>query len=65
MQELKGRVKMNIKEAKEHKIECRRCGGQVFKVIDKRTKNGITRRRKECKECGERLSTVELLVDEK
>jgi len=44
-------------------MECSRCGCNKFKVLDKRNnKNGSIRRRRECVECGSRISTIEHMI---
>jgi len=46
------------------KILCPRCGNDKFKIIDKRDTNGVIRRRRMCEECGNRISTVEVILAE-
>lgn len=43
--------------------ECQGCGGTSLKTIDSRkVKSGYRYRRRECDECGDRVSTIELRV---
>ena len=41
-------------------LECRRCGCQHFRVIyTRRVRNGQLVRRRECRHCGKRMTTIE------
>jgi transcriptional regulator NrdR family protein len=43
---------------------CPKCGALENRVIDSRDKRIFVRRRRECRQCGERFSTVEIRQSE-
>ena len=45
-------------------MRCDKCGSDKFHVIDRRVRNGRIQRRRECKECGNRFNTVEIMMGE-
>lgn len=40
-------------------LVCPKCGCNHFNVLDTRNAKGVIRRRRECRHCGRRISTVE------
>jgi len=44
---------------------CPFCNSVRLRTIDTRSKAGTQRRRRECKGCGERFSTIEVVVPDK
>ena len=45
-------------------MKCAVCGCEQWKVISKRDSCDIVRRRRECKSCGNRITTYEVDVEE-
>ena len=44
-------------------VVCSRCGSMDSKIIDKRQTDQSLRRRRMCKSCGQRFSTVEIICN--
>lgn len=45
-------------------MRCPKCDGANVYVIDSREKDGMTYRRRECTDCGNRFSTNEVLAED-
>jgi transcriptional regulator NrdR family protein len=43
-------------------LRCRKCGGSRFRVIYTRARDGKIIRRRECRECGTRVTTWERAI---
>jgi transcriptional regulator NrdR family protein len=46
-------------KAKEGRMQCMKCGSEKDRVVDSRLQGGDVWRRRECRDCGERWTTVE------
>lgn len=53
-------MKANNKSLRFQPSVCPKCGQLGFKVIESRTTDGLTRRRKACAKCGHRTTTYEV-----
>lgn len=45
-------------------MKCPECGSENLRVIDKRIRNGLPQRRRECADCQHRFNTVEITMDQ-
>ncbi|WP_390816927.1 NrdR family transcriptional regulator [Symmachiella macrocystis] len=53
----------NVVNSQQRGLQCRACGHQRFRVINTRAaKGGKLLRRRDCRKCGERITTWELAV---
>ena len=52
--------KLKSKSEEKGGLECRNCGCRHFRVVyTRRARNGKLIRRRECRHCGKRLTTIE------
>ena len=60
-----GGIPLDINDPDEPGLECQGCGCRHFNVLHTRRRpNGVILRRRECRHCGRRITTVEKVRDD-